>query len=198
LAGYPTVSDTSPMRQFEIAWDIRGEVTLSAAPIAKITQAFAKFSRFLEAIVAAGMVLVLPLSLLLFLQWPLRDLVQAYSREANDAAQCLFALYVSLAIVYATRHRTHLAVDAWAHRYAPETRARLLRGGTLCALLPWSVFIMYAGWHMVSQSITGLERFPDTFNAGYFLIKGSSWLLALLVCLQAVVDVFLATVPEQK
>ena len=31
--------------------------------------------------------LVLPVSLLLFLQWPLRDLVQAYSIESNDLAE---------------------------------------------------------------------------------------------------------------
>lgn len=171
---------------------------MSAVPIRRIGQALAVFSQFLDVIVSAGTVLVLPLSLLLFLQWPLRDLVQAYSREANDLAQCLFALYVSLAIVYATRRKSHLAVDALAHRYPARTRAWLLRAGTLCALLPWSVFIMYAGWYLVSQSIIGLEKFPDTFNPGYFLIKGSAWLLALLVCLQGIVDVFLGATPEQR
>jgi TRAP-type mannitol/chloroaromatic compound transport system permease small subunit len=170
---------------------------LAAAPIHRIGQALAGLNRFLAVIVSAGMVLVLPLSLLLFLQWPLRDLVQAYSREANDLAQCLFALYVSLAIVYATRRSSHLAVDAWAYRYPARTRAWLLRAGTLCALLPWSVFIMYVGWPMVLQSITGLEKFPDTFNPGYFLIKGSAMLLALLVSLQAVVDVLIGKTPER-
>ena len=38
-------------------------------------------------IVRAASLLVLPVSLLLFLQWPLRDLVHAGSREANDLAQ---------------------------------------------------------------------------------------------------------------
>ena len=154
-------------------------------------------NRFLSVLVAAGSVLALPLSLLLFLQWPLREWVQAYSREANDLAQCLFAVYVSLAITCATRRRSHLAVDAIAHRYAPATRIWLLRGGTLCAILPWSAFIMYAGWPTVSQSIVGLERFPDTFNPGYFLIKGAAWLLALLVCLQAVIAMFLDSASEQ-
>src|SRR5664279_1256717 len=85
--------------------------------------------RFLDRVVAgamrAGMVLVLPLALLLFLQWPLRDLVQAYSREANDLAQCLFALYVSLAITFATRRRAHLATDVIAQRYPGRARAIL-------------------------------------------------------------------------
>ena len=58
--------------------------------------------RIVGGIVLASAVLVLPIGLLLFLQWPLRDVFQAYSREANDLAQCLFALYVSVAITSAT------------------------------------------------------------------------------------------------
>lgn len=50
--------------------------------------------RTLGRLVTAASVLVLPVSLLLFLQWPLREWVQAYSREANDLAQALFAIYV--------------------------------------------------------------------------------------------------------
>jgi hypothetical protein len=45
--------------------------------------------------------LVVPLALLLFAQWPLRDGVQAYSRQANDAAQILFAVYAAVAITAA-------------------------------------------------------------------------------------------------
>ena len=54
--------------------------------------------RTLGRLVAAASILVLPVSLLLFLQWPLREWLLAYSREANDLAQVLFALYVSVAI----------------------------------------------------------------------------------------------------
>ena len=57
--------------------------------------------RVLGTILLWGATLVLPVSLLLFLQWPLRDLVHHYSREANDFAQLLFALYVSLAVTCA-------------------------------------------------------------------------------------------------
>ncbi|HXE48117.1 MAG TPA: hypothetical protein VN663_07070, partial [Ramlibacter sp.] len=52
--------------------------------------------------------LVLPLAALLFAQWPLRDLVQAYSRQANDAAQILFALYMAVAVTAASHDGTHL------------------------------------------------------------------------------------------
>jgi TRAP-type mannitol/chloroaromatic compound transport system permease small subunit len=171
---------------------------LASKPVRHIGEFLAAIRRMIGAMISASSVLVLPLSLLLFLQWPLREWVQAYSREANDLAQSLFALYVSLAIVYATRRRSHLAVDAWAQRYSPATRAWLARVGALGVLLPWSVFIMATGWSMVSQSIIGLERFPDTFNPGYFFIKGCSWLLALLVCLQAAVDVLLGATTEES
>jgi hypothetical protein len=49
--------------------------------------------------------LVLPLAGLLFFQWPLRECVQAYSHEANDLGQVLFALYVAVAI-FAASQRT--------------------------------------------------------------------------------------------
>ena len=141
------------------------------------------------ALCACGLVLVVPLSLLLFLQWPLRDVMHGYSREANDLAQCLFALYVSLAITYATRGRSHLAADALARRYSPATRARLHRFASATILLPWSMFILYAVAPIAWQSVAQLERFAETYNPGYFLLKVAVVLLALLVLLQAIVDV---------
>jgi len=146
--------------------------------------------RAIGVIAASGLVLVLPLSLLLFLQWPLRDLVQGYSREANDLAQWLFALYVSLAITCATRSRSHLAADAFARRYPIEKRERLYRWASVLVLIPWSAFMLFAAGPMVLQSVLQLERFPDTYNAGYFIVKMAVGLAALLVLLQAVVDVF--------
>src|SRR5438046_9168141 len=73
-------------------------------------------ARAQKGVVAAASVLVLPVSLLLFLQWPLRESLHAYSREANDLAQILFAVYVSLAITAATGAHTHLAAGLGARR----------------------------------------------------------------------------------
>ena len=146
--------------------------------------------RAVDRLVNAGLVLVLPLSMLLFLQWPLRDLIGSYSREANDLAQILFAFYVTLAITYATRHRAHLAADGVARRYAPAVRILLARIGAACALVPWSAYLLYAAAPIVAQSVSALEGFPETFNPGYWLIKLSLGLLALLVLLQALRDVF--------
>jgi TRAP-type mannitol/chloroaromatic compound transport system permease small subunit len=147
----------------------------------------ALLDRILRAITAASLVLVLPISLLLFLQWPLRDLLQAYSREANDLAQWLFALYVSVAITYATRMRTHLAANSLARHYSPATQARLQRIASLFVLLPWSAFVLYTVAPMIWQSVAELERFPETYNPGYFIVKAAVGLLALLVLAQALI-----------
>jgi TRAP-type mannitol/chloroaromatic compound transport system permease small subunit len=146
--------------------------------------------RALGRMVAAASVLVLPVSLLLFLQWPLRELLQAYSREANDLAQALFALYVSVAITAATRDHSHLAADGFARRYPAAIRNRLARLGALLVLVPWSIFVVYAAWPSVAQSVLQLEGFPETFNPGYFVIKVALLLLALLTLVQGVVDAF--------
>ena len=153
-----------------------------------MTRWLARLDRIVDALIAAGLVLVLPVSLLLFLQWPLRDVVHGYSREANDLAQWLFALYVSLAITCATRMRTHLAADALARSYAAVTRERLHRAAALFVALPWSAFILWSAGPMIAQSVLQLEQFPDTFNPGYFIVKLAVGLLAALVLLQAVVD----------
>ena len=146
--------------------------------------------QMLGRLVAAASLLVLPMSLLLFLQWPLREWLQAYSREANDLAQVLFALYVSVAITAATRYHAHLATDAFARRYHGPVRYRLARLGALFALIPWSMFVLYAAWPNVAQSVRQFEGFPETFNPGYFIIKVALLLLALLTLLQGVVEVF--------
>jgi TRAP-type mannitol/chloroaromatic compound transport system permease small subunit len=146
--------------------------------------------RFIAGVTTAGCWLVLPVSLLLFLQWPLRDVIQAYSREANDLAQCLFALYVSVSITYATRRHTHLATDVVAQRLSRGTREKLQRVAALIVLVPWSLFILYAAWPMTAQSVRQLESFPETFNPGYFVLKIALLLAALLILLQALLDAF--------
>lgn len=148
----------------------------------------AALDRGLDAITDAVAFLALPLSLLLFLQWPLREFVRAYAREANDAAQCLFALYVSVAILCATRRGAHLATDAIAHRYSAAARAQLSRVASLAILAPGALFVLWAAWPIVLQSVLQLEAFPETFNAGYFVIKAAVALLALLVLVQALSD----------
>lgn len=135
-----------------------------------------------------GAWLVMPVALLLFAQWPLRDLVQAYSRDANDLAQWLFAIYVALALTAATRGRAHLAADMLARRYTDKTRAAIGRIASLVLVAPWALFVVLSGAGTTWRSLLLLEGFPDTYNPGYFLVKLAAWLLALLVLVQALLD----------
>src|SRR5260221_13464907 len=152
--------------------------------------------RLVGPIIAAGLPLVIRLTLRLSLPWPLRALVGRYARGANDLGQILFAFYVSLAVTYATRQGTHLAADSVARHYALARRAAMLRIASLLVLLPWSLFIIYAGANSVWSALAQWEHFPETFNPGYFLIKLCIWLLALLVGTQALLDGFRASPPR--
>lgn len=146
--------------------------------------------RTLQCIVDAGAWLVLPVALLLFVQWPLREIVGRFSREANDLGQWLFALYVAIALTAATRRGAHLATDALSHRYPEAVRRALANGVRVLALVPWTFFILWTALGITARSLLEFERFPDTFNPGYFLIKVGAWMLALLLLGQTLLDVF--------
>lgn len=149
-----------------------------------------QLDRLIGHIVAATQWLALPLILLLFLQWPLRDIVRGYSREANDLGQIIFALFVAVSITAATRAGTHLAADTLAQRYSARARHWLKRVGTAVSVLPWALFVVFAGASFVIPSVRGLEAFADTGNPGYFIIKAALWIMAIVIIAQSLVDVF--------
>jgi TRAP-type mannitol/chloroaromatic compound transport system permease small subunit len=151
--------------------------------------------RIVRATIGVGQWLVLPVLLLLFAQWPLRDVFRAYSREANDLGQIFFAFYVAIALTAATRAGTHLAADALARHYPARLRLLFVRIGELIGLLPWGLFLLFAGRNIVAWSVAQLELFPDTFNPGYFLIKVAMALFALLVIAQALLDMARPKIP---
>jgi TRAP-type mannitol/chloroaromatic compound transport system permease small subunit len=146
--------------------------------------------RLIGTLVAAAKWLALPLVTLLFLQWPLRDLVRAYSREANDLGQVVFAFFVALSVTAATRAGMHLAADILARRYSLRTRRRLNQVGAAIGLLPWALFVLIAGKGAVVSSLRDLEAFQDSGNGGYFLIKVALWVMAAAILGQALVDIF--------
>jgi TRAP-type mannitol/chloroaromatic compound transport system permease small subunit len=154
-----------------------------------MTRFIGGLDRTVALILGAGRWLLLPVVLLLFLQWPLRDIFRAWSRDANDLGQWLFALYVAMAFTAATRAHTHLAADALARHYSQRTRLTLARLGALTSLLPWSLYVIIGGASLVISSVKALEAFADTYNPGYFVIKLALWLLAGLVLLQAIIDI---------
>jgi TRAP-type mannitol/chloroaromatic compound transport system permease small subunit len=149
----------------------------------------ATLDRSVALVVGALQWLGLPLVLLLFLQWPLRDLIGCCSRPANDLGQIFFAVFVAASVTAATHAGTHLAADALAQRYAARTRHRIRQLGALFGLVPWAVFVLVASKPAVLASLYEREAFPDTANPGYFIVKLALWLMALLVLAQAAVDI---------
>ena len=146
--------------------------------------------QFVESILAAAKWLALPVVALLFLQWPLRTIVGLYSREANDLGQWLFALYVAASITAATRAKTHLAADTMSRHYSDAARQWLVRAGALFGLIPWSVVVLVTSWSVVRDSTLLRERFPDTGNPGYFIIKLALLILALLILIEGAIGLF--------
>jgi TRAP-type C4-dicarboxylate transport system permease small subunit len=132
--------------------------------------------------------LVLPVSALLFLQWPLRELVQQFSREANDLGQILFALYVAASVSAATRAGTHLTASSAAHRYGPRTQQALRIASNVAAVLPWLVFISWSATPMILSSVKNVERFQDSLNPGYFVVKLALWLLAVTLLIATILN----------
>jgi hypothetical protein len=147
-------------------------------------RALAALERSLDRLCAAGAWLALPVSLLLLAQWPLRTVEGGQPQLANDVAQILFALYVALALRHTTRHGVHLS----AHRGAGRAAPRLARAAQWLVLLPWSLGCLWLALPMLASSVQQLERFPDSLNPGYFLLKLCLLPLLLLTALQALLD----------
>ena len=129
------------------------------------------------------MPLALAITLLLFAQWPLRDGVGAWSTQANDLAQALFALYVAAALRHAESRQAHLVARP---DLTGNTRWRRI-GAPLCVLV-WALYVAISAAPAVGRSVLQLERFPETNNPGYFVIKVALMLLALLLACQGALD----------
>src|SRR5438105_8698733 len=102
-------------------------------------------------LLAAAGALVLPLTFLLFAQWPLRDVVQAGSRLANDVAQVVFAIYMAIAITAASIEGMHLAA-----RHIPDEHERPSRWrawAVFACTAPWAAFVLWTSAPGVWQSI---------------------------------------------
>ncbi len=130
---------------------------------------------------------VLALAVLLFAQWPLRDWLQAYSREANDLAQIFFAVLAAASVAAASLAGTHLSAHVGTEHEA--TGAAPWRRWALAAcVLPWTIFMVWASAPQVWASVVNMERFNETSNPGFFLIKCAGLLLVVLVAMQTLLQ----------
>ncbi len=63
----------------------------------------------------------------------------------------------------------------------------LSRACDLFVLTPWAVFVAVSAGPAILSSISHWERFPDTGNPGYLIIKLALWLMAGLILLAVAV-----------
>lgn len=150
-------------------------------------------ARLLESIVVrignAAAWLIAAVVLLLFVQIPLREIFATGNGLANDMGQLAHAAAVVCGIAVAQGRGLHVRVDLFAQNWREHTRAWVAIFGTLFFVLPWMGVIAYFGWAPVRRSFGALERFPEQFSPGYFLLKGTILALAALVLIQALADI---------
>jgi TRAP-type C4-dicarboxylate transport system permease small subunit len=155
--------------------------------------------RAVGALTQATMPLAIVVTVLLFLQWPLRDVVHAGSTLANDLAQWLFACYVAVSLGHATHHRAHLTARgdlAQVCDPASPQRQRWRAVGAALCLLPWAAYLLIVAWPEVAQAVRSGERFPETDNVGYFMTHVAMLMLALLATWQGARDLWRALRPR--
>ena len=148
---------------------------------------------------------VLALGVLLFMQWPLREWVQAYSRQANDVAQIVFALLAAASIAAASMAGTHLSAHVATHTNAnvathinanvathsgnAATQQPAWRKWALAlCVLPWAVFMLWASAPLAWNALVSLEKFGETSTPGFFIIKCAVLLMAVLVLMQTLLQ----------
>ena len=130
---------------------------------------------------------VLALAVLLFVQWPLREWVQAYSRQANDVAQIVFALLAAASIAAASVADTHLSAHI-GHATASQPAWR--KWALAACVLPWAVFMLWASAPQAWLALVSMEKFGETLTPGFFIIKCAGVLMVVLVLIQTVMQLF--------
>ena len=68
-------------------------------------------------------------------------------------------------------------------------RSAIGRWGGFACVAPWTIFMIWTVWPTVQRSVLVLEKFSETNNPGYFIIKLATLLLAVLALCQALIDV---------
>jgi hypothetical protein len=134
-------------------------------------------------------ILVIPLAVLLFAQWPLRDWLQVYSRQANDVAQIVFGLYAAVSITAASVSGTHLALASHKDQ-AINSKSSWRVWAILVSVAPWAVFLLWTSIPQMMASVAHLESFSEGLTPGYFFLRIALVTLPVLVLAQIAVSVF--------
>jgi TRAP-type mannitol/chloroaromatic compound transport system permease small subunit len=112
----------------------------------------------------------------------------------------LFAMVFLLCAGYTLLHNEHIRIDVVTGRFSARTRAWVDVFGTLCFLLPVSLFIMWLSWPIfmnawvsgeMSSNAGGLVRWPARLMipVGFFLLslQGVSELIKRIAFLRGLI-----------
>ena len=136
---------------------------------------------------------VLVLAALLWLQWPLREWVQAYSRQANDFAQIFFALLAAASIAAASAADVHLSAHTGNPTNPNSPQVAWRRWALAACLLPWAIFMLWASAPQAWLALASFEKFGETLNPGFFIIKCAGVLMVVLILLQSLLHLLSAS-----
>jgi TRAP-type mannitol/chloroaromatic compound transport system permease small subunit len=129
-----------------------------------------------------------------------RYLLNVSSNAFLELQWYLFAMVFLLCAGYTLLHNEHIRIDVVTGRFSARTRAWVDVFGTLCFLLPVSLFIMWLSWPIfmnawvsgeMSSNAGGLVRWPARLMipVGFFLLslQGVSELIKRIAFLRGLI-----------
>ena len=129
-----------------------------------------------------------------------RYLLNVSSNAFLELQWYLFAMVFLLCAGYTLLHNEHIRIDVVTGRFSARTRAWIDVFGTLCFLLPVSLFIMWLSWPIfmnawvsgeMSSNAGGLVRWPARLMipVGFFLLslQGVSELIKRIAFLRGLI-----------
>jgi TRAP-type mannitol/chloroaromatic compound transport system permease small subunit len=120
-----------------------------------------------------------PLMLLLGAQWPARELFNHETVRINDLGQICFGVLIAFGMAMTIVEDRHVRIEVLARRMPQRMRLLLELAAHLLALLPWLALLLIHGEPFVMNSLRQLEKFPETYNPGYFMLKAGFALFVL-------------------
>lgn len=124
--------------------------------------------------------------LLLFGQWPLREVFGGGHIMANDFGQIMHAAVFMFGLSYALRWDRHVRMDVFYRRWSARVQAMVDLSGSLLFVLPWCALMVWYGAPLMLRSAMVAEKFPDTWSPGYFIFKALPIVCFTLLGLQAI------------
>ena len=127
--------------------------------------------------------LVVPVLGVLIIEVVARYIFNSPTRWGHETAQLIFGAYAVLLGAYALRHKAHVNVELFYHRWSPRTRA-------IVDLFSWGLFWLFiilllwkggqAGW----TSLIRLDRTNTSWAPPYYPFKLTIPLGAFLIAMQ--------------